>query len=912
MQMELFCETTVLPHQQYNDGGAIMARTDSRWRREFVASAGILAICVAGQAAAQQTQNVDNSLTEEVIVTGTMIRGVAPVGSPVVGIGEDELSARGATTLTEAVRQIPQIFNLGISDTNFSPANNANANRSGGTAINLRGLSPEATLVLLDSRRLPPAGGGNGSYFDPSVIPSLAIERIEVMADGGSATYGADAVGGVVNMLMRRRYDGAQVQARYGVGDGIDQQSFSGLFGKDWGSGSAWIAADFNHRSPLHAEDRKHYTDDMRPWGGPDLRPTQSNPGTIRVGNTTYAIPAGQDGRNLTPDQLIAGTSNRQSSYEGAYALPEQNRKSVAARIEQDINDRVTVSAQGYYSHRTAPRSTGTVTGTLTVPRSNPFFVHPTDPNAPNVTVEYSYGPDLGPALRKAKVDAYWGSVDATVDLGREWEVTVFGSVGENNERAFFPSMNTAAVNAALADPNPATALNPFGDGTYTNPATLAELLGVLNFNARVRVYEGGFKFDGPLFELPAGEVRMAIGGGYLHTFSVNSTVTSGGGAPNIRTPTISRSRVERDVESGYFEFFVPVSSSDSAIGKLSMSLAGRYDNYSDFGNTFNPKVGLTWQPGAGLTVRGSYGTSYRAPALGDIAVDVQQISVNNFANAASPTGQTRVLWVRGGNDQLDPEEADIYSLGFDWEPDFASGLRLSATYFNIEYTNRIETPGNDTTILNRLDTLGEFVTWNPPAEVINYWLSHPAYAGASQDITQILAMVDGRKVNSGSVTLDGLDLNGTYEFDALGGSWRLGASATHLFKFKRSLSSQSPVINIIDTISNPLSWQGRAYATYRHDAGVSGTLYANYWGDYLNDTVNPVVKVDPWYTFDLNVRYDLPQSDGIFSGMGVTLDVKNVADRAPHYVQNGTLAFDPQVGDIVGRFFVFGVTKKF
>jgi len=136
--------------------------------------------------------------------------------------------------------------------------------------------------------------------------------------------------------------------------------------------------------------------------------------------------------------------------------------------------------------------------------------------------------------------------------------------------------------------------------------------------------------------------------------------------------------------------------------------------------------------------------------------------------------------------------------------------------------------------------------------------------------------------------------------------------SITHWISFRCALSAQSPVINILDTISNPLSWQGRAYATYRHDSGFGGTLYANYWGDYLNDTVNPVVKVDAWYTFDLALRYDLPQNEGFMSGMGVTLDVKNVFDRSPHYVQNGTLAFDPQVSDIVGRFFLFGVTKRF
>jgi iron complex outermembrane receptor protein len=891
-----------------------------RCRRAIISSAGLGAIIVATQASAQvadQSETEDAAQAGEIgsgviVVTGTSIRGVAPVGSAVVGLGEEELSARGATTLTEAVRQLPQIFNLGISENNFSNANNANANRTGGSGINLRGLSPEATLILLDSRRVPPAGGGNASYFDPSVIPSLAIQRIEVMADGGSAIYGADAVGGVVNLLMRRRYDGAQFMARYGLGDGIDQQVLNGLVGKSWGSGSAWLAAEFNHRSPLAAADREFYTDDMRPWGGPDLRPNQANPGTITVGSVRYAIPAGQDGRNLTAGQLVAGTENRQSRHLLADALQEQTRYSLAGRIEQAITDTITLSGEGFYSHRDAPRSTGTLTGTLTVPRSNAFFVHPTNPAAANVTVDYSYGPDFGPNLREGKINAFWTSLAVDVEMAGGWGMSTYGSIGENDERAYIPSINSTALRAALADSNPATALNPFGDGSNTNPATLATLLGVLNFNAKVRLYDAGTKFDGPIFALPAGDVRLAFGGEIQHSYSINSTVTTGGGAPDINTPQITTSRTARDVKSGFAELFIPVTDPQSAIGELSLAAAGRYDHYSDFGGTVNPKFGLTWKPGFGLTLRGSYGTSFRAPVLGDIAVDVQQIGVQNFANAASPTGQTRVLWVRGGNDQLKPETAEIYSAGFDWAPDMLSGLRFSATYFNIAYKNRIEAPGNDTNILNRLSTLGEFVTFNPPASVIEGWLAHPAYAGADQDITTILALVDGRKVNSGEVNVDGLDLNGSYEFETLGGDWRIGASATHLFKFERKLSAMSPMDNIIDTLSNPLSWQGRGYVTYTHDSGVAGTLYANYFGGYWNDTVTPKVKVDPWYTFDLALRYESPREEGLLSGVSLTFDIKNLFDRKPHYVQNATLAFDPQVADIVGRFFLVGVTKRF
>jgi iron complex outermembrane recepter protein len=891
-----------------------------RVRDVIVGSASLLAIGGMGQAISQNTaQSVtskptqsDESLLSEVVVTGTSIRGVAPVGSPVVGLGEEELSARGATTLTEAIRQLPQIFNLGTSESNFSAANNANANRTGGSGINLRGLSPEATLVLLDSRRVPPAGGGNSSYFDPSVIPSLAIERIEVMADGGSAIYGADAVGGVVNLLMRRKFNGAQINARYGLGDGIDQQVLNGLLGHSWNSGWGWLAVEFNHRSPLRAIDRDFYTDDLRPWGGPDLRPLQSNPGTIRVGTTNYAIPGGQNGQALTASQLRAGTENRESRYLLADALQEQKRYNFGGRLEQSITESITFGLEGFFSHRSGPRSTGSTVSSLTVPRSNAFFVHPTNPAAANVTVDYSFGPEFGPAKRDGIVESYWTSGSLEFNLRGDWKLLTYGSIGRNDERADIPTINTASLNRALADSNRATALNPFGAGNNTNPSTLAEIAAVMTFKTTADIVNAGFKVDGALVTVPAGEIRGAFGGDFQKQKLYSATITTGAGAPNNRTPITTEAANDRNVKSLFAEVFVPVTGAESAIGTLSLAAAGRYDRYSDFGGTTNPKLGLTWDPGHGLTVRGSFGKSFRAPVLGDINVDQQRIDVQNFADANSPTRQSRVLWIRGPNGDLKPERATTYSGGFDWEPEFKEGLKLSATYFNIAYRDRIEAPGNDTNILNRLATLSEFVTLNPPVSVSQRWLSHPAFTGTQVDPTTIVALVDGRKINSGKVDLDGLDLNGSLAFEALQGEWRIGASATKLFKFERQLSSRSSVDNILNTISNPLGFQGRAYATYTYASKITGTLYANYFGKYRNDTVTPVAQLGSWTTFDLNLRYAPPAEQGILKDVALTLDVKNVFDRDPHYVQNGTLAFDPQVADIVGRFFLFGIQKKF
>ena len=150
-----------------------------------------------------------------------------------------------------------------------------------------------------------------------------------------------------------------------------------------------------------------------------------------------------------------------------------------------------------------------------------------------------------------------------------------------------------------------------------------------------------------------------------------------------------------RDVKSGYLEVFVPVvgaSNARSGIQDLSLSGAVRYDDYSDFGGTLNPKFALRYVPVDGLTFRGTFGTSFRAPTLSDIDVQALTISVQDFVDPSGPGGVTRTLWVRGGNDQLGPERATIWSLGADYEPAFLSGLNLSLTYFNVNYRDRIET----------------------------------------------------------------------------------------------------------------------------------------------------------------------------------------------------------------------------
>lgn len=831
-----------------------------------------------------------------IVVTGSRIRGIEPTGSPVIGLGRDELEATAAATTTELLSQLPQVFNLGVTDATFSSANNANANVTLGTGINLRGLGTESTLTLLDGRRLPQSGT-QGQFFDPSVIPTSALERIEVLADGSSGIYGSDAVGGVVNLLLRRNFDGAEFHARAGFSDGSEEYQAGGAIGKDWGSGSAMVAAEYVDRSALLASERSFYTDDLTPFGGPDLRSQFSNPGNIIVGGVSYAIPAGQDGTNLDPGDLVAGTANLQSAYRGAYALPSQERYSFAATFEQDINDWISVQAQGFLGHRDGVQAFGASTSTLTVPSSNPFFVHPTDPGADSVQVQYSFYDDLGNSYCRGKQDVLFATGGASLRLGGGWSAEAFFSYGEDRERSGLNNVNNAALAAALADPDPATAFNPFGSGSNTNTNTLASLVGEFRVDTDYRLQEYGLSADGPLLKLPAGEVRAALGATRqeIRFIDINPF-------PNDRS---------RGINSIFGELFIPLIGPDNAgplAQELNFSAAVRYDDYEDIGSTTNPKFGLTWRLVDALTLRGSWGTSFRAPSLADTGNPFNTLS--NFVDPSLPSGFRRVLFLRGGNPDLQPETATTWSVGADLEPLSVPGLRLSATYYNVNYENRIATPGNDPLALVRPELAG-LVTLYPSAEAVTAIYNAPGFAGVPEDPASVLAIVDGRKLNLGTVKTDGLEFIGDYQRDTSWGSWQAGFNAAYILNFERAITPQAPLVDIVNTINNPLQFIVRAHvgATV---GGFSARIYANHTGGYDNDSVDPVQDVPSHTEFDLALRYTVDAPLSLMRAVTFTLDVEDVFDNDPPYVRNGNLAFDPNAHDALGRTVLIGVRTQF
>ncbi|WP_170234966.1 TonB-dependent receptor plug domain-containing protein [Croceicoccus sediminis] len=859
----------------------------------LLGTGSLIALCLPAAALAQDAgAGIEpDTQSDPIVVTGSRIRGIDPVGSPVIGLSRDDIEQSTASTTTELLSELPQVFNFGASEASFTSANNQNANRTFGTGINLRGLGAESTLTLLDGRRLP-AAGTQSQFFDPSVIPTMAISRLEVLADGSSGIYGSDAVGGVVNILLRKNFDGAEAMGRVRLADGFEEYQLGAAIGKTWGTGSIMVAGEYNDRGALAARERDFYTDDFTPFGGPDLRSLNSAPGNVTVGGVNYAIPDG-DGTNLTAGDFVAGTRNLQSAYLGVDALPAQERYSVATTFQQAITDGIEFYAQGFYAKRKGVLNRTALTAQFDVPESNPFYVNPGAPGE-RVTVSYSFINELGNERAPSSQEAYHITGGLNAELGSGWSGNAFYAYGHDKERSLTFSLGSgpagAALAAALADPDPATAFNPFSSTGNNNPATIASFVSPFRVDTDYGIQEYGLSVDGPLFALPAGDVRVALGAARQEI--------------NFQDLAPFQTNFDRKINSVFGEVFLPILGGDGP--ELNVSAAGRYDDYNDVGDTFNPKFGVTFRPVDSLTLRGSYGTSFRAPTLSDTGLPFNQYRQFIDANG----DPANVLFLRGGNPGLAPEEATTWSLGADWKPDSVPGLSLSVTYYNVDYTNRIATPGNDFTALQNPD-LAPIVTYNPSLDVVNAIIAGGLFSAPPASPSDVDAIVDGRKVNLGANKTDGLEFIGSYEADADWGAWRIGFNATKILSFDRSIISGTPLQDVLDTINNPASFIARAYAGA--DVGnFSATVYANHYGSYDNNTVTPVQDVPSHTEFDLALRLRVDEPSSFADGITFSLDVQDIFDNDPPYVPNGNLAFDPNAHSAIGRTVAIGVRVGF
>jgi iron complex outermembrane receptor protein len=876
-------------------------------RLALLAAAGTAAPPAAlAQEAAPATTNLD-----EIVVTGSRIRGTTVVGSPVTQVSREDIELAAPLSTTALLQKLPQVFNLGVSE-NSRGQSGGSGNITYGSAVNLRGIGPYSTLTLIDGHRAVPQGT-TGFAVDPSIIPTLALERVEVVADGASALYGSDAIAGVVNLIPRRSFDGIEISVRGAEADEYDERQFGAIAGHDWGDGRMMLAFEHSEHSNLNGLDREFFRGDLREQGGRDFRASQCNPGNIVVGTTSYAIPAG----GVTPgtaSQLVPGTTNRCDNAQYQDLLPEQERDSAYLTFDGDVTESVSVFFDGFWSKRDFKNQVGDQAANLTVRNVNPFFVAPPGTNVTQETVSYSFGKQLPSNDTKGYSEVYQATLGTRFKLGGQWGLEALYSYGQDKELSVSKyGIDNAALNAALARTDPATALNPFSASPNTAAAlaNLATQYFIAPGNTQFQGWE--LKADGPLFSMPAGPVRAAFGyEGQLMT-SESGSITGSQAAPVYGlTP-----QVNRRVQSGYAEFLVPLFSSENArpgLQELTLDLAVRYDDYSDLedGSTVNPKYAINYSPIDSLRFRGTYGTSFRAPTFSQIYGNSSALFVQNYSD---PTigGANRVgVTLSGGNLELEPETAETYTFGVDFNPTDQSTISL--TYFHIDYEKQITSYLSDLTILNREDQFAgtTIITRNPdPAFIAALVATKPVRGVLPNPVT---LFVDGRTNNLGTTIAEGFDLAAELNVDAgAAGQFGFGIMSTYFTTWDVAITPSADKVDLLNTIYNPLEFKARANVTWRK-AGLVSALFVNYLGSYDNNLSSPVQTVDSKTTLDLNLSYNF--EGGFADGLSIGLDVINLLDEDPPFVNiaqspNGGGGFDPTLNNPVGRIMGLTLRKK-
>jgi iron complex outermembrane receptor protein len=682
---------------------------------------------------------------------------------------------------------------------------------------------------------------------------------------------------------------------------------FAQLWGHAWSAGHVLLGYQFSDRAALACSARSVCAANLNftRFGGGDDRGVGGNPGTVLDPNTFVplaAIPRGQDGTNLTLSDLIPGALNYTDNVTYNQILPRQTMQSAFLSTSRALADGWELTADGRYSSRvfeiTAPQGSFD----FQVPASNAFN-HLGRP----VVVAYDLSRDFGPVFDGGPTDTFAVSTGIKGVLPRGWQVNLSAQYSRlREEESLTNELDDAAITAALNRSDPATAFNVFGDGSHTNAPVLAALRDQDLTNRYVNVSttaSGSVIADGPLLQAPAGSVRLAVGTDYRYE---HATDFDNQGSQGGNLGYVNRSR---DVAAGFFEFAVPLAAprpTAATAGRLDLSVAGRYERYDDTGSTFNPKFGLSWWPWDPLKLRGTWGTSFRAPPFFRTnPVQLGDSVVAEVNDPKSPTGQSRVLALLGPYPGVRAETARVWTAGFDVTPPDLREFNLSMTYFDIDYRGKIHNPGLFADFLTEESDFAGLITRNPTRAQIDAGCYKPT--PGEQCNLPIAAIVDNRFRNLSSVRTRGMDAALNYAFGTSAGRWSLGINGTYTFRFDQQLTATSPDVDVVNTVGNPLKLRFAAHASWSSGAWMAQATL-NYTGRYQDPGSVPSRDVDSWTTVDLNAGLRDDGERGWLARTRVNLGVINVFNRQPPFVD--LLGYDAASASLLGRMVSLQIVK--
>lgn len=932
-------------------------------------AAGIAIALASGAVTAQ-----DDDDLEEIVVTGSFIRNSDFNGaSPVDTVDQETLLTYGSANIGQYIRDLTYTQNV---DTVANVLGGAGGGQDSNSAqFNLRGLGVSSTLTLLDGRR-----NINDAAIS-SILPDIATDRIEVVLDGGSALYGSDAVAGVVNLIPVKEYEGLRVRTFYSRDQGADfeEPKVSALWGHNFNNGLNIVAAlEVGKKTPLNRGERPEFlrVDNATFIGAPGHYQLSNGApyldpdcGAYNEGNTDKGLDGSFPSGFPIANGLLCGFHYAQWT--------DYNRKAndyvSYVNTQYEASDALTFEFQAALSYRESIFHTEPVTPLASAWYDN-FIIppeHPANPTGlavrPGVFGIGTYtvwnGLEQGVGTKPSYLgessfqeDRYQYTTEvykfgANFDINDNWSGEAWLGYQTYEQRVETWDGNAVRLEAALngrGGPGGNEWFNPFasrdirspnydsdrGDGRWTNNSQ--EVVDWLFEPGDHNLQEDRLIiFDaivtGDLFDIPTGTVGSAFGiavrdrrdisdASPLAKAGMDFSSSAGIGAPlGVRTTDDSL------VRAVFAEFEIPI------LENLSMQLAGRYEDFVDLNlDTTTPKVALRWQPSDNLSVRGSWGESFLAPSASEVGPFDRSACANVRSGTDFLTGNDLLgtLSCASKNPNLQPENSEIWNIGFTWEG--IEDLSISLDYQEIEYTDRIVTlSAQDVTNQQFYSTLAALGISRDSYDAtpgsadreaaLAYVLANPSSTIAREpngNITEIVSIADNINTN----IVDVVDFTATYDFATSDwGNFNLALNAAYYVTYEYAgldgvLVDARGRRNADTALSPPLpelianlrlGWNsGNHAATFL----TKYTDSVTFDGNTATGAIAPAVIPD---SFIANAGYTYFFNDLFDTSGSVSLNVNNVFDWMPILLPV-TGGFESRLYDNFGRMFSISLDLEF
>ena len=809
---------------------------------------------------------------EKIEVTGSHIKRVDREGpSPVIVINREEIDKSGASTTSDLLRKLT--LNNGVS---FNE-NNFNSEAPGSSGINLRGLGQNATLVLINGRRMANYGFAQGvteTFVDLNSIPLGAIERIEIQKDGASATYGSDAIAGVVNVILRKNYTGTEATAGYGVsseGD-AEETTVNAVTGANIGDGNLTFVFDYYNRDGFKLGDREFSASNdysaRTSEGGQDF-------GSIANPSTNVLDPA--TGAPLKPVSLYNFNPD-------ITAVPDMERISALLSFNHSLGSNL-----DFFSEL----QVGQVTTDNQLP-GTPFgeFIPAGGFN--------TFGQDVIAIWRLDDIGKRKFNVETDV---QRLVAGIEGAVGEWDWEAAVNLARSKTVQEgrnfvlaqALDDALTNDTYNPF-DIAANSAAVLDPIRTSIKRTGISEIAGIDAQATTEIAQLENGPIALALGidRRYESMSDKPDSLTGQGLVLGAGGTSVDGDRISTSL---FAEVNLPLAED------LEMQLAARYEDYSDFGNTTNPKVALRYQPTNNFLLRTSIGTGFRAPSLAELYIgptlDLPFLIDTTRCNATGTLGCGDEQYATNlvGNPDLDAEESQSFYLGGVYEP--VTNFVIGLDYWRYEHTNKID--NNAQFILDNEASFSGQVTRDAGAS------TGPGDPGP-------IVSIDADFFNVAEQETDGIDLSLKYMWKAGGaGTFTIQEVLSRLLSFDRKTSEDQPFEDLAGTYRFPELKSTTSFAWALNDFGAS--LTANYLGGYedsLFGRINPSTgnidthKVDSLLTFDAQFFYRVIKSGTL------TVGINNLTDEEPPFANGEIEGYDVAHHNPIGRFYYLRYKHEF